>query len=87
MAQDAMTQYSDSLSPIRCSPDERPPLSITPMGQGYLDEELDTARTAWLNAVRKIPARLGAKHRAAVNRAEALKKVYEELLGHPVGKS
>jgi len=77
---------SQNLPPLSCSPDERPPLSVTPMGQGYLDEELDTARLAWYRAVALIPYRPGLRRTNALKRAQTLQREYEQLLGHTVPK-
>jgi hypothetical protein len=89
MAFDAMITSSDSLNPsalLDCSENERPPVFVTAMGQGYLDEELDTARQDWIYALRKIPGKPGARRNAAIAKEQQLKKHYERLLGHPVGQ-
>lgn len=85
---EAMSLSSDSqnLPPLQCSPDERPPLLVTSMGQGYLDEELDTARIAWYRAVALIPYRPGIRRTNALKRAQTLQREYERLLGHTVPK-
>ena len=88
MPSKAMTLASDSSNPpaLSCSPDERPPVTVSAMGQGYLAEELDTARRNWIHAVSKIPAKWGPRRVAAISKVEKLKRRYEQLLGHPVGK-
>lgn len=78
---------SDShVAPLACSADERPPVRISAMGQGYLDEELETARRDWIFALLRIPVRPGARRNAAIAKEQALKRAYEAMLGHPAGK-
>jgi hypothetical protein len=72
--------------PLTCSASERPPVIMTNAALEALQDERDAARRAWMRALLTIPAKLGARRTAAVNKCLKLREHYELLCGHPAGK-
>lgn len=80
------TKATVSASPLSCSSDERPPVIMTNIALEALQEERDAARRAWMHALLAIPAKIGARRTAAVNKCLKLRERYEQLIGHQAGK-